>query len=94
LELCHHIQIQNYSLICNLILIGQNTYGIFAAQSSNILFQNITITIAQGENIQPNDKKILSYFDYHILFLIFSLHLFIQELFILYLIELLNIILK
>ena len=36
--------------ICNLNLMGQNTYGIFVAQSSNILFQNINITLAQGDN--------------------------------------------
>ena len=36
--------------ICNLNLMGENIYGIFVAQSSNILFQNINITLAQGDN--------------------------------------------
>ena len=39
-----------YITICNLNLMGKHTYGIFVAGSSFILFQNIHITIAQGEN--------------------------------------------
>ena len=38
-----------FSTICNLNLMGKHTYGIFVAGSSFILFQNIHITIAQGE---------------------------------------------
>ena len=40
----------NNSTICNLNLMGNNTYGIFVAAGYNILFQNINIMIAQGEN--------------------------------------------
>ena len=38
-----------YITICNLTLIGKQSYGIFVAGSSFILFQNFHITIAQGE---------------------------------------------
>ena len=40
----------NNCTICNLNLMGNNTYGVFIAQGNNILFQNINIMIAQGEN--------------------------------------------
>jgi len=36
--------------ICNLNLLGMATYGIFVAQSYFILFKNIKMSIAQGEN--------------------------------------------
>lgn len=36
--------------ICNLILMGNVTYGFFLAQAREILFQNITMTIAKGEH--------------------------------------------
>ena len=39
-----------YSTICNLNLFGMQTYGIFVAGSSFILFKNIKMLIAQGEN--------------------------------------------
>ena len=39
-----------YSTICNLNLFGMQTYGIFMAGSSYILFKNIKMSIAQGEN--------------------------------------------
>ena len=39
-----------YVTICNINLMGQHTYGVFAAQSYYILFQNFNILIAQGEH--------------------------------------------
>ena len=39
-----------YTTICNLNLFGMQTYGIFVAGSSFILFKNIKVSIAQGEN--------------------------------------------
>ena len=36
--------------ICNLNLMGMHTYGIFLSGSYDVLFKNINITVAQGEN--------------------------------------------
>ena len=40
--------------ICNLNLIGMHTYGVFLSGSYDVLFKNINITIAQGENISSS----------------------------------------
>ena len=39
-----------YVTISNINLMGQHIYGVFAAQSYYILFQNFNILIAQGEH--------------------------------------------
>ena len=36
--------------ICNLNLMGMHTYGVFLSGSYDVLFKNINITVAQGEN--------------------------------------------